>query len=124
MIARSDRDVGRLLPAERDLDDNALIVFTFDNGPHREGGNDPDFKDRSLPELLEKPDQQPSKVARRRTRMSVVLWLRPPRLIDTLPTRGFRAIMRDPFWPHELSKITETDQKRHGRKTYADRDYL
>jgi hypothetical protein len=34
-------------------------LFTFDNGPHRERGNDPDFKDRSLPEVLEKPDQQP-----------------------------------------------------------------
>ena len=45
MIARLDRDVGRLLDLlrERGLDRNTLVMFTSDNGPHREGGADPVF---------------------------------------------------------------------------------
>jgi arylsulfatase A-like enzyme len=40
MITRMDADVGRLfdLLAELDIDDNTLVLFTSDNGPHREGG--------------------------------------------------------------------------------------
>lgn len=43
-IARLDADVGRLLDLleKRGLDDRTLVVFTSDNGAHREGGNDPD----------------------------------------------------------------------------------
>jgi arylsulfatase A-like enzyme len=45
MITRMDRDIGRLLDLlrERDLDRRTLILFTSDNGPHREGGADPAF---------------------------------------------------------------------------------
>jgi len=45
MITRMDRDVGRILDAlkEKGLDENTLVFFTSDNGPHREGGADPDF---------------------------------------------------------------------------------
>lgn len=45
MISRLDADVGRLLERLRanGMDDNTLILFTSDNGPHREGGNDPDY---------------------------------------------------------------------------------
>jgi arylsulfatase A-like enzyme len=45
MITRMDRDVGRLLARlkEHGLDKDTLVFFTSDNGPHREGGNDPDF---------------------------------------------------------------------------------
>ena len=45
MISRMDRDVGRLLDKLKELgiDDDTLVMFTSDNGPHREGGNDPDF---------------------------------------------------------------------------------
>lgn len=45
MVTRLDADVGRLLArlAELNLDRNTLVVFTSDNGPHREGGADPDF---------------------------------------------------------------------------------
>jgi arylsulfatase A-like enzyme len=45
MIARMDRDVGRLaeLLRARGLDRRTLLLFTSDNGPHREGGGDPDF---------------------------------------------------------------------------------
>jgi uncharacterized sulfatase len=42
-IARLDADVGRLfaLLKERGLDERTLVVFSSDNGAHREGGNDP-----------------------------------------------------------------------------------
>ncbi|MCC7376904.1 MAG: arylsulfatase [Verrucomicrobiales bacterium] len=51
MVTRLDRDVGRLLDrlAELGLDDRTLVIFTSDNGPHREGGNDPDFNDSNGP---------------------------------------------------------------------------
>lgn len=45
MISRMDRDVGRLLDKLKALgmDDRTLVVFSSDNGPHAEGGNDPQF---------------------------------------------------------------------------------
>ena len=45
MITRMDRDIGRLLGvlASRGLDRNTVVLFTSDNGPHREGGADPAF---------------------------------------------------------------------------------
>ncbi|MEA3401843.1 MAG: arylsulfatase [Armatimonadota bacterium] len=45
MISRLDRDVGRVLDllAELDIDQNTLVFFTSDNGPHKEGGADPAF---------------------------------------------------------------------------------
>ena len=45
MIARMDRDIGRIvdLLRTRGLDGRTLVVFTSDNGPHKEGGADPDF---------------------------------------------------------------------------------
>ncbi len=47
MIARMDRDVGRLMALLKKLglDDQTAVFFTSDNGPHREGGSDPDFFD-------------------------------------------------------------------------------
>ena len=45
MITHLDSDVGRLksLLKELEIDENTLVIFTSDNGPHIEGGNDPDF---------------------------------------------------------------------------------
>lgn len=45
MITRMDRDIGKLLDLLRDLgiDDDTIVFFSSDNGPHREGGNDPTF---------------------------------------------------------------------------------
>ncbi len=45
MITRMDRDIGRIvdLLRTRGLDGRTLVVFTSDNGPHKEGGADPDF---------------------------------------------------------------------------------
>lgn len=51
MIGRMDRDVGRMLAVlqDYDIDKNTLVLFTSDNGPHREGGNDPAFFDSNGP---------------------------------------------------------------------------
>jgi arylsulfatase A-like enzyme len=51
MISRMDRDVGRLLERlkQHGLDEKTLVFFTSDNGPHAEGGNDPDFADSNGP---------------------------------------------------------------------------
>lgn len=51
MISRMDRDMGRIvtLLQELDLDSKTIIFFTSDNGPHREGGNDPDFQNSNGP---------------------------------------------------------------------------
>ena len=45
MITRMDRDIGRLLEVlrSRGLEQRTLVMFTSDNGPHREGGADPVF---------------------------------------------------------------------------------
>ncbi|MEJ7713454.1 MAG: arylsulfatase [Pyrinomonadaceae bacterium] len=45
MVTRMDRDIGRLLAhlKEQGVDDNTIVFFTSDNGPHKEGGADPEF---------------------------------------------------------------------------------
>ncbi|HUE73261.1 MAG TPA: arylsulfatase [Pirellulaceae bacterium] len=47
MITRMDRDIGRVMARLKELgvDDNTLVFFSSDNGPHAEGGNDPQFND-------------------------------------------------------------------------------
>ncbi|UCC96941.1 MAG: arylsulfatase, partial [Phycisphaerales bacterium] len=51
MISRLDRDVGRVMETLKKLgiDEKTLILFTSDNGPHREGGADPEFFDSNGP---------------------------------------------------------------------------
>ena len=51
MVTRMDGDIGRLfaLLKELKLDDNTLVIFTSDNGPHHEGGFNPDFFDSNGP---------------------------------------------------------------------------
>jgi arylsulfatase A len=51
MIARLDRYVGELLAKlqEVGIDRNTLLLFTSDNGPHQEGGADPDYFDSNGP---------------------------------------------------------------------------
>lgn len=51
MITRLDRDVGRILERlkRHGIDEKTLVIFTSDNGPHAEGGNDPDFFDSNGP---------------------------------------------------------------------------
>ncbi len=45
MISRLDAYVGEVVAKlrEKGLDDNTIVVFTSDNGPHEEGGADPAF---------------------------------------------------------------------------------
>jgi arylsulfatase A-like enzyme len=51
MISRMDRDVGAILDKLRELglEENTLVIFTSDNGPHKEGGADPAFNDSNGP---------------------------------------------------------------------------
>jgi arylsulfatase A-like enzyme len=51
IVSRLDRDVGAVLAKLRELDveQNTLVMFASDNGPHREGGNHPDFFDSNGP---------------------------------------------------------------------------
>jgi arylsulfatase A-like enzyme len=51
MITRMDADVGKLLAklTELGLDENTVVIFSSDNGPHREGGNDAEFFHSSGP---------------------------------------------------------------------------
>ncbi len=45
MISRLDQYVGEIvkLVEQKGISKNTLIIFTSDNGPHKEGGGDPDF---------------------------------------------------------------------------------
>jgi len=51
MISRLDSQVGRVLETlKKDgIDNKTLVFFTSDNGPHREGGADPEFFDSNGP---------------------------------------------------------------------------
>jgi arylsulfatase A len=45
MVSRLDRYVGEIMDilAKKGIEENTLVIFTSDNGPHREKGGDPDF---------------------------------------------------------------------------------
>jgi len=51
MITRMDADLGRLLAKLKHLGiaENTLVIFSSDNGPHKEGGADPKFFDSNGP---------------------------------------------------------------------------
>jgi arylsulfatase A-like enzyme len=51
MVTRMDRDVGRLLDRLKrlGLDEHTLVLFSSDNGPHAEGGYDPEVNDSNGP---------------------------------------------------------------------------
>jgi arylsulfatase A len=51
MMTRMDRHVGQLLDLLKELgiDNNTIVSFTSDNGPHKEGGHDPSFFDSNGP---------------------------------------------------------------------------
>ncbi|HWA98076.1 MAG TPA: arylsulfatase [Pirellulales bacterium] len=51
MITRLDSDVGKVLAKldELGIADNTLVFFSSDNGPHKEGGADPEFFDSAGP---------------------------------------------------------------------------
>lgn len=51
MITRLDAAVGKIMAELKKLklDDNTVVFFSSDNGPHKEGGNDPKFFDSGGP---------------------------------------------------------------------------
>jgi arylsulfatase A-like enzyme len=51
MITRMDADIGRVMAQLRksNIDGDTLVLFSSDNGPHREGGHNPDFFDSNGP---------------------------------------------------------------------------
>jgi len=51
MITRMDSDIGRLMDRLKELkiEENTVVFFTSDNGPHKEGGADPKFFNSSGP---------------------------------------------------------------------------
>ena len=51
MVSVLDRQVGEIMARlkELGLDDNTLVIFSSDNGPHCEGGADPDYFDSNGP---------------------------------------------------------------------------
>jgi arylsulfatase A-like enzyme len=51
MITRMDGDIGRLFARLKalGLDEKTLVLFSSDNGPHKEGGADPEFFNSSGP---------------------------------------------------------------------------
>jgi uncharacterized sulfatase len=51
MIWRMDRDIGRLIERLKahGIAQNTLVLFSSDNGPHKEGGHDPEFFGSSGP---------------------------------------------------------------------------
>jgi arylsulfatase A-like enzyme len=51
MITRMDRDIGRLFAKLKQLgiDQQTVVFFSSDNGPHKEGGGDPEFFHSSGP---------------------------------------------------------------------------
>ncbi len=51
MISHMDRGIAQVLNSLRqhELDENTLVLFTSDNGPHTEGGTDPEFFESNGP---------------------------------------------------------------------------
>ncbi len=51
MVEHMDHGVGEVLALIKDLglDDNTIVIFTSDNGPHKEGGHAPKFFDSNGP---------------------------------------------------------------------------
>jgi arylsulfatase A-like enzyme len=51
MITRMDTDIGKLMALLKKLglDENTIVFFSSDNGPHKEGGSSPDFFDSNGP---------------------------------------------------------------------------
>jgi len=51
MVEHLDNGVGEVMELLRELgiDDNTIVMFTSDNGPHKEGGHDPEFFDSNGP---------------------------------------------------------------------------
>ena len=51
MVTRMDRDIGKIMALlkEKRIDENTIVLFSSDNGPHHEGGHDANFFKSSGP---------------------------------------------------------------------------
>lgn len=51
MVSRLDRDIGKIfdLLKKLNIDNNTIVLFSSDNGPHKEGGHDPYYFESSGP---------------------------------------------------------------------------
>jgi len=51
MVSRLDSDIGRIftLLKQKNIDNQSRVIFSSDNGPHKEGGHDPAFFESSGP---------------------------------------------------------------------------
>jgi len=126
MMTRMDRHVGELMALLKELgiDDNTIVSFTSDNGPHMEGGHDPKFFNSNGPLKGHKRDlyeggirvpfvaRWPGKIkAGTETDIPVAMW-------DVLPTCLEIAQLESPsnidgisYLPALLGKTSE--QPRH-----------
>lgn len=114
MVTRMDAGVGQVLAAlrARGLEHDTVVVFTSDNGPHREGGGDPEFFDSNgplrgikrdlyeggirVPMLVRWPDRVPS------GRVSDAVWAH----WDLFPT--FAALAEAPA-PAGIDGVSQRD---------------
>ncbi len=124
MVTRMDRSIGRLMDClkENGIDDNTVVLFSSDNGPHREGGADPEFFSSGGPFRGIKRDlyeggirvpmivRWPGKVAPGRTTEHVsAFW-------DFLPTAAEMAGVRAPKEGDGISFLPELlgrNQRQH-----------
>jgi arylsulfatase A-like enzyme len=125
MITRLDAEVGRLLDKLKELkiDDNTIIFFTSDNGPHKEGGVDPAFFKSSGPFRGIKRDLYEGGI---RVPM-IVRWpakIKPGRVSDQVwafwdffPTVAELAGAKSPYWLDGISMaptlLGKSQNKRH-----------
>ncbi len=129
MVTRMDQGVGRVLDRlrERGLDRDTIVIFTSDNGPHREGGADPEFFDSNGPlrgikrDLYEGGIRVPMLVRWPGTvpagRVSDLVWAH----WDLLPTLSHLANLS---FPPDLDgrSMSLAVTSEHGRRFVDDRD--
>jgi len=126
MMTRMDRHVGQLLSLleELGIDDNTIVSFTSDNGPHMEGGHDPKFFDSNGPLRGHKRDlyeggirvpfvaRWPGKIKPgTKTDLPVAMWDVLPTCLDIAGVEGPADIDGISYLPALLGKMDS--QKKH-----------
>ncbi|MGN5955249.1 arylsulfatase [Sphingobacterium lactis] len=119
MVTRLDKHVGQIVDAlkEEGILDNTIILFTSDNGSHREGGADPEFFNSSGPFRGNKRDvyeggvrtpmiiQWPAKVkADTRSNHIAAFWDVAPTLLQLAGAKGMKQTDGISFVPSLLEK--------------------
>jgi len=129
MMTLLDEDVGEILDLlkELDIDEDTLVIFTSDNGPHKEGGHKPDFFDSNGPLRGHKRDLYEGGI-----RVATLAWW--PGVIkpgsksahlaagwDVLPTFCDLAGIKT---PKDLDGVSFASTLRGEKNKQAKRDYL